>query len=539
MSAASTAVASLDKAAWAATKASERLSLLKRIQLNLDEHQETLVAAEALMKNNRMGESMYKSANCKVLAVAPMGNNISGAIQLYSALACGKDFKPTVGKITKVSNSTEDLYDIPVAPRNVREKIIYGKRFDRLRVEGVPTQKGPYDKETKLIAILGAGNYSCPIEIIKAAFFDGCVVVHKPHPLNEDCDKVWAKILEPLVAAKALSFCAPDQGPAMTTDSRVDAIYFTGGAESAKAILKCTKAPLVCESGGVNPTLIVPGDRPWTAAELTHHAQQIVSMGKMNGGAICARPQLVVTCKNWSQREDFIRQLEVAIEETTFACGSYYPGSKERMEAFLKAYPNGKLIQPENGAYKNADVLLVTGDKEESYSSQHEAFCQVFTEVPLNTEPNATDFLGYAVKYCNTKVLGTLVAGIILDETTRKNHEQELQLAVTDLKYGTIGVNLLPPHAFTSPYLIWGGHDDEGTLISGRGHFGNVYGFENADKSILEDAFVSPGQVKYTSKEAIHGLFTSLTNYSVWDSWWNLIRFAVTAIAGTLKSKDW
>jgi len=541
MSDASSAIGSLDKTHWAATKPAERLAILKQIQRNLCEYQDAIGENHANMKNSHLGgEKLFNSHESKLPTIVPMANHIAVAIDLYTALAAGKEFKPT-GEITKVAGTDADLYDIPVAPITTKEKILCGKRSDRLRVHGTPIQKGPYDKEPKLVANLAAGNYASAIEIIKAVFFDGYVVATKPHPLNEDCDLIWAKVFAPLVQAKALAFCSSDQGPAMTKDPRVDKIYFTGGVKTAKRIMQETQTPIVCESGGVGPVVVVPGDREWTSSELAHHAQQIVSGSKLNGGAICARPQVVVTCKNWAQRDAFLEQLELAASQTTFAVGSYYPGATERMEEFAKACPTAKRIQPENGAYKNADFLLVTDDTETSYCVQHEAFSQVLTEVPLDTPSNdAAAFLDAAVDFCNTKVLGTLVAGITIDETTRKNNEEALQRAITNLQYGVVGVNLLPLHAFLSPYLTWGGHDnEEDELVTGRGHFGNVFGYENTEKSIIEDDFVSPGQVTFTNKASHNSLTSALARYYTWPSWWNLVRLLSTIIPGSFKRKDW
>lgn len=555
MSAASTAIGSLDKLAWRNTSPSERLSLLKQIQLNLFACQADLGEAEATMKNSRLGgEKLYTSETCRMTTVIPIANNISAAIDLYTALVDGKPFQPKAGRIVKVNTAGEEvLYDIPVAPNTVREMVFYGTRADRIRIKGEPVQKGPYDKPTQLVAVLGAGNYSSAVEIIKALFFDGYVVAHKPHPLNSQCDTIWAtRIFQPLVEAKALAFCDADQGPAMTQDPRVDIIYFTGGAATAQKIrASMASQSLVCEAGGVNPVLIVPGDRPWTTAEVAHHAQQIVSMGKVNGGAVCARPQLLVTCEHWSQRQEFLHQIELAIRDTTFACGSYYPGATGRMDSFEQATvtssaasgnaPVCRRLKPEGGVYsKHADVLWIVGDKLGGYCSQNEAFAQIFAEVTLPTKPDATSFLEAAVDYCNDQVCGTLCACLIVDETTRKQHQTALEAAVTNLQFGTIGINLLPAYGFFSPYLTWGGADpDDGAIVSGRSHFGNAFGYENVQKAIIDDAFVSPGQLKSTNKAAMNDTIAALSRYSVWNSWLNLLRFLFTAIWGTLKSRDW
>ena len=205
MKTASHAIASLDKHKWAATSPEDRLELLQQIQLNLYATRHELTSAEAEMFNERMeNEPLYNSSLTNLTTVIPMANNIVGAIALYQAIVSKTTLEPN--KITRVTGTDQELYDIHIAPR----KLFYGFRSDRLRVRGTPKRTGPMAKVTKVVAVLGAGNYSSAVEIIKAIFFDNCVVVHKPHPLNQNMDKIWAVILSPLMAAGCLAFCDAD-----------------------------------------------------------------------------------------------------------------------------------------------------------------------------------------------------------------------------------------------------------------------------------------------------------------------------------------
>ena len=259
-------------------------------------------------------------------------------------------------------------------------------------------------------------------------------------------------------------------------------------------------------------------------------------MAKANGGHVCARPQRLVTCRNWPQRDAFLEHVETAIRDTSFAVGSYYPNSDAVMEGFATAYPNAKSIAPEGGAFKHANLLFVTGDAPNGYGAKNEAFCQVLVEVPLDTGPTAAEFLPYATNYCNKTVQGSLCATVILDETTRKNHASALDQCITNLEFGNIGINLLAAHTFLSENLAWGEYHQLG---NGGRDFGNLLGYENVDKNILDDAFVSPAQIKLTNKAATATTLSALADYAVWNSWYNLFKFLCVAIAGLLKGKDW
>ena len=102
------------------------------------------------------------------------------------------------------------LHDVHVFPSSRRDRLMNQHRRDSLRVKGEPVQVNPYDKPAGIIAVLGAGNYSSSLEMVKAMFLENCAVVHKPHTLNIETDRVWAKIFAPLVDHGSLSFVERD-----------------------------------------------------------------------------------------------------------------------------------------------------------------------------------------------------------------------------------------------------------------------------------------------------------------------------------------
>ncbi|MEV8467201.1 hypothetical protein AB0T83_10465 [Fluviibacterium sp. DFM31] len=63
----------------------------------------------------------------------------------------------------------------------------------------------------------------------------------------------------------------------------------------------------------------------------------------------------------------------------------------------------------------------------------------------------ATAFLPAAVEVCNTQIIGTLGCAILIDEDTKKAHKALLDQAVTDMNYGGIAINTMPPFIFLSP----------------------------------------------------------------------------------------
>ncbi len=330
------AIDQLDPQKWTTTSPAERLRLLEEIRANLKKYGDDLAFADSKMKNGILGAPLFSYPMSKVATVVPMASTVSAAIILYESILDGKMPQPL--SVEKVS---EDLYDIYVFPQERKDKLMYADQKSRIRVKGAPKQINPMEKPAGIIAVLGAGNYSSALEVLKAIFFENCAVVHKPHHLNEETDRIWAKIMQPLIERRVLSFCDTDRGHDLTVDPRLSRIYFTGGTATAEAIMSATETPLISECGGNNPCIIVPGDRPWTKKEIEHQAVQIATMAKFNGGANCGRPQTLVTSKHWPQRKEFLDALRVAISETTPAMGMYYPGADKVVDGFRQAYPDG------------------------------------------------------------------------------------------------------------------------------------------------------------------------------------------------------
>lgn len=527
------AVDSLKPEEWAKTPPAERLHLLEEVRENMKLHAEELAASDSKMKNDLMGELLYSDPLSLVATIVPLANTVTACIDLYESIIHGEMPKP-IG-ITEVKDG---LYDIHVFPQATKDKVMNTDRKDFIRVRGEPKQINPMEKPPGIIAVLGAGNYSSSLEMIKAMFLENCAVVHKPHHLNEDTDRIWEMILQPLVEVGALSFCGSKGGRELTKDQRLSKIYFTGGTSTAEAIVKATGTEVVSECGGNNPCIIVPGDRPWTEKEIHHQAVQIVTIAKLNGGAVCGRPQTLVTSKHWPQREEFLLALKKAIAENTPAAGTYYPGSGDVAKKFKEAYPNAMALQPEAGKYKSGEFLFIEDVEEDGFAVKNEAFCQVMNEVALDVAAAAEAFLPKAVEFCNTKLLGTLGSCILIDEDTLAAHRETLEQAVTDMEYGAVAVNTMPPFVFLSPYLTWGGNEEGKAFVSGHGNFGNLLCYENVEKSIIYAGFTSPGHMMMTNKSVFDKLAANMARFSMAPTWKNLTKLTAGAVVGSLKGKD-
>ncbi len=207
------AIDQLDPQKWTTTSPAERLRLLEEVRANLKKYGDDLAFADSKMKNGILGAPLFSYPMSKVATVVPMASTVSAAIILYESILDGKMPQPL--SVEKVS---EDLYDIYVFPQERKDKLMYADQKSRIRVKGAPKQINPMEKPAGIIAVLGAGNYSSALEVLKAIFFENCTVVHKPHHLNEETDRIWAKIMQPLIDRRVLSFCDADRGQDLTVD---------------------------------------------------------------------------------------------------------------------------------------------------------------------------------------------------------------------------------------------------------------------------------------------------------------------------------
>ncbi len=516
------AIAHLDPQAWAATPAVERLHLLEAVQGNLQELIGEVGAADAAMKNGLIGADLVSEAESAAAAAMPIGFQTAAMMDLYELLAHGE--MPAPESIERVG---PDLWDITVRRLSRRDRLVYNDQTAVLRVEGEPEQVNPLDNPPGIIAVLGAGNYTSALEMINALFLENCAVVHKPHHNNIESDRVWARIFAPLVEAKAMAFVEEDPDRQLNTDARITRIYFTGSTSTAERIMASTDVPLVSECGGNNPVIVVPGDRPWTDEEIQHQAEMIVSVGKLNGGAVCGRGQTIVTSRNWPQREAFLDAIRRAVIETV-PSGTYYPGSDEVRAGFVEAYPDAERLQPKGSDHAGVEVLLIAEAEEDSFATANEAFCQIFGEVPLDAAANAADFLPAAVDVANAHLLGTLGCAVLIDEDTKEANEAVLAQAITDLEYGGIAVNEMPPTIWLNPLLTWGGNgegpDWHRPFVSCVGNFGNLYNYRNVDKSILTSTFLSQAHMRFVDPEVTAHQLTGLARLAVNPSWTSLAR---------------
>lgn len=499
---------------WIALPPLDRIVLLEEIRRNLQTYKKELAHEENRLKNGLMGEQLYYSPESFLATTAPVGNLVNSLLSLYKNLV-----KERLPKLNIVSNVDLLTYDVKVEPFDFKERFFTATQNFYLRVKGHPKQVNPLNKKAGVIAIISSGSNSSYMELLKAIFLENKAVIHKPHRINEGTEKIWRKILKPLINSKVLAYCNSDEGKELVRLNNLHKIYFNGSEKTLDELKKLTKTTILSQIGGNNPIIVVPGLKPWTLSEIRHQANEIATVAKLNGGAICGRPQTILTCNEWSQRELFLLELKNAIVNTTSAAGTYYPTSIDKKNDFLNTINNIEVLYPENGKYKYSDFVIKTNAEVSKYSNENEAFFQFLNEIPINSSTSPEDFMEKAIGYCNTNLYGNLGCILIIDDYSKYKSAGAITNFVNKIKYKNIAINSILPAMFYNPYFSTANSVSNSDI---RYNFPNLYGIENVEKSILTDNFVSLNDLLRTNKSAFFKLAVNVSNYVFKPSWKSL-----------------
>lgn len=204
---------------------------------------------------------------------------------------------------------------------------------------------------------------------------------------------------------------------------------------------------------------------------------------------------MIVTAKNWSQRDAFLTEFHQALAQTA-ARKAYYPGAIERYQAFLARYPLAKSLGDTGEGVVPWTVIPEVPAQRGEYVLENEAFCALVAEVALDAR-DAGRFLERAVAFGNEVVWGTLSCTLLIDPQTEKTHKIAVDQAIAEWRYGAIGINIFTGVSFALMSTPWGaypGHTLE-DIQSGRGVGHNAYLLDHPQKSVTRapfDAYLTP-----------------------------------------------
>lgn len=366
------------------------------------------------------------------------------------------------------------------------------------------------DKETTDIClVLGAGNVSSitPMDCFYKLFVERKLVVLKMHPVKAYLGPIFEKGCRALIERGFMKLIYGDveEGKYLCNHKDVDEIHITGSDRTHDLIVfgpevekqKAAREPLntrpiSSELGNVSPMIVVPG--VWTQKELKFQAENIVSSLANNAGFNCNATRVIVTQKDWPQREALLDEIRTVFKsmETRSA---YYPGAGSRFEAFKEAHPGAELYGlKENGALPWMFIPDVDPADENNICFKKEAFCSLFSESALEAS-DTKEFLKKAVDFSNDVLWGTLSASLVISPKTLKEPgvSEALDQAVANLRFGTVSINHWAAIGYALCSTTWGaypGHDIY-DIRSGKDVVHNTLMFDKVQKSVVRGPFMA------------------------------------------------
>lgn len=365
---------------------------------------------------------------------------------------------------------------------------LFGDNVDRLM--------GRDRAEPRVAGVLGAGNVSAipATDALTKILQENRAVLLKMNPVNEYLGPLLARGLRPLIDAAFLQITSggADIGAHLVDHHGIDEVHITGSINTHDAIVwggdpderernraagtPRLKKPITSELGNVTPWIVVPGR--YTDAELRFQAQSIAASIVNNASFNCIATKVIVTCKDWPDRERFLGMVEGLLRQVPprFA---YYPGAGDRFAEFAGRPPEDPQRLPWT-------LVRNAGPSESPHLFQRESFVCVCAETAIDAaSPEA--FLSQAVEFVNDRLWGTLAAAVTVPYELQRRSPETMDQALRELRYGTIGVNQWPGVAYALISPPWGGFpgSDLADAQSGIGFVHNTYLLAECEKTVL------------------------------------------------------
>ncbi|MEM7314046.1 MAG: NAD-dependent aldehyde dehydrogenase, partial [Planctomycetota bacterium] len=242
--------------------------------------------------------------------------------------------------------------------------------------------------------------------------------------------------------------------------------------------------PVTSELGNVSPWIVVPGK--YSAKELNSQAQHIAASITNNNSFNCLATKVIVTWKDWDQREEFLSLIQKHLDATPKRY-AYYPGAAERFVKF-----SGEDIQPDENGCLPYRLLVDQHIEERPELFEQESFVPVCAETSLVAESPA-DFLRTAVDFVNDRLFGTLCGTVTLPKAFKGENPAAVEQAINRLRYGSLCINQWSGLAYGligPPWGAYGGHTLQ-QVGSGIGSVHNTYLVDNVEKTVLEGPLIS------------------------------------------------
>ncbi len=423
---------------------------------------------------------------------------------------------PPVGK---VSTRPDGTVVVDVFPTDNYDRALFAGVKGQVWMRSGVTEKTLFDHMASayrngtpaaLCVVLGAGNISSipAMDAIYEMYAENSVVILKMNPVNAYLGPIFEKALKVFVDAGFLSIVqgGADTGEFLVFHDGVERVHITGSDKAHNTIVfgpgpegrarreanqPRLHKPISAELGNVTPVIVVPG--PWSDGDIAFQGENLASGLTHNAGFNCIANRVIINHEAWERRSDLIASVRSFLDRIPTR-PAYYPGAAERRQAYLDHY--GDAVHEHGEA--SADALpwtLVTGVDPSNPSEmcfETECFTSLFSETSIEAS-SVPEYVAKAVDLCNEAIWGTLGVTILVHPKSMKDPEVKaaVEKAITDLRYGTVAVNVWAAVTYamvTTPWGAYPGHTLQ-EIGSGRGVVHNALLFDSSLKSVAYAPF--------------------------------------------------
>ena len=540
---------------WANLSLQHKYELLRQVLENAHQHKEEWIACQENQKGVNPNNPLhgYGSLDIMVGGPATFGAYANGILtSLEYAIQNDAQAPPPPISTKQVGDRTiatvwprsNNLVQSLEAFGMTAEIVCDVKEDDEPLQDSFGTTSTSNNKSGGVAAILAAGNFDAPTDLLSQLFIKGRVCICKPNPINTVSIPILEKILEPLISASYVTIF-PDPNNLSATKELlqhpdIDEIVLTGSKATLDKIVwgdtnkdqamnRRNKSPIntkpICaELGGGSPWIIVPGPQ-WNSRSVDKHARAVAFAKMANGGHICVSPQVIVLPRKWEFRSLFMDRLRYWLSQHPTSA-PFYPGSLQ-MHAEFGQHRNAELIEYQDSVedvYPNQQRPILITDMDTSTDQEYlkrEAWSPVLMELPIDFDSKDEDeapmvYLREAIQICQQHLYGSLSVAILINNKTMKRHEKEFnEILVHHLPYGIVGINIWPILANSMSQVSWGafpGHEQ-----SGIGILGNVNLYCKPTKTILRAPFsyLPRRLIQVTKPQKVRLLFKRFTTYKM------------------------
>lgn len=333
--------------------------------------------------------------------------------------------------------------------------------------------------------VLGAGNVTglAVADAICQVFEHGRSALVKLHPIHESLVEVLQQAVAPLVDAGLISFVVGENDVVeqLLRADDITHVHLTGGHRAFESVTEKTTKPITCELGNVTPWFVLPGR--YTAKQLNFQADLVAASIINNTSFNCIATKLVVTCRQWEQRNAFLDRISYRLQNLPRR-PAWFPGSAETWEQ-----ASGQML-PQDGLLPFVFRTGLPLETDPSWKA-HEWFVPVVDEMTLD----AKDIEEFCLKSTALarRLPGSLAASVTVPQFLSSWDTVRANLLLEHLPFGVVAQNCWSAIAYSMGAVPWGGHPG-GTRSdpkSGIGFVHDPFMFPLIHNSIIRGPLVS------------------------------------------------